>query len=98
MVTEITILTIKEGMTSRFEDDFNKASLYISSIEGYITHQLKKCIEKEHQYILIVTWKTLEDHTIGFRQSEVYLKWKQLLHHYYEPFPEVEHYIDVQTN
>ncbi|WP_281238606.1 hypothetical protein [Flavobacterium praedii] len=34
----------------------------------------------------------MENHTIGFRESEAYLEWKKLLHHYYNPFPIVEHY------
>jgi hypothetical protein len=37
----------------------------------------------------------LEHHTEGFRQSTQYLEWKQLLHHFYDPFPVVEHYYSV---
>ena len=40
-------------------------------------------------------WQSLEDHTIGFRESEAYTTWKSLLHHYYEPFPNVEHFEKV---
>ncbi|MDW3209037.1 MAG: hypothetical protein R8N23_04175 [Reichenbachiella sp.] len=54
-----------------------------------------KCVEKENQYILLVKWNTLEDHEIGFRQSKEYQEWKALLHHFYEPFPEVQHYTKV---
>jgi heme-degrading monooxygenase HmoA len=61
-------------------------------MKGYISHELQHCLENEFQYILLVKWETLEDHTIGFRQSEQYQEWKQLLHHFYEPFPVVEHY------
>ena len=59
---------------------------------GYIYHQLKKCLEIPNQYILLVNWETLEDHEIGFRKSKQYQEWKRLLHHFYEPFPEVYHY------
>ena len=48
-------------------------------MEGYISHSLKKCIEKDRHYILLVKWKTLEDHTIGFRESTEYQECKQLL-------------------
>lgn len=37
-------------------------------------------------------WKKLEDHTQGFRFSPQYQEWKRLLHHFYEPFPTVEHF------
>ncbi|MEX0275520.1 MAG: antibiotic biosynthesis monooxygenase [Flavobacteriaceae bacterium] len=92
MVLEVAILNIKEGMTKEFEVSFRSASKIIASARGYMGHELKKCIERENQYILLVNWKKLEDHEIGFRESEEYQKWKKLLHHYYNPFPEVLHY------
>ena len=92
MVLEVAILNIKVGLSEEFERSFSKASLIISSMKGYISHQLKKCIEHENQFILLVQWKTLEDHEIGFRKSPEYQDWKVLLHHFYEPFPEVLHY------
>ena len=61
-------------------------------MKGYISHQLQRCIEKENRYILLVNWETLEDHTVGFRSSDEYQEWKKLLHHFYDPFPTVEHY------
>jgi len=92
MVLEVAILNVKEGLTEEFEQSFTKTSLIILSMKGYISHQLKKCIERENQYILLVQWETLEDHEIGFRKSLEYQDWKGLLHHFYEPFPEVLHY------
>lgn len=92
MIVEVAQLHVKYGQEVQFEHDFNTAGQYISSINGYIKHTLLKCLEKECQYILLVEWNQLEDHTIGFRNSVAYQHWKQLLHHYYEPFPTVEHY------
>jgi hypothetical protein len=40
----------------------------------------------------------LEDHTIGFRQSAAYQEWRKLLHHFYDPFPVVEHFRKVELN
>ncbi len=92
MILEVAVLQIKEGLSEQFEMAFKEASLIISSMNGYISHQLKKCVEVENQYILLVNWKTLEDHEIGFRKSLEYQEWKRLLHHFYEPFPTVLHY------
>ena len=93
MILEVAILHIKKGMSADFEINFQKASKIISSMKGYISHQLKKCIEEEDKYILLVNWETIEDHEIGFRKSAEYQEWKKLLHHFYEPFPIVEHYV-----
>lgn len=98
MILEAVFLYVKPDLTSQFENDFIKASQYISSIEGYLGHRLEKCIETENKYLLVVDWNTLEDHTIGFRTSKAYLEWKKILHHYYEPFPIVEHFETVFEN
>ena len=92
MILEVAILNIKEGAEIDFENDFKNASKFISAIKGYINHSLSKCIEQKNKYLLLVNWDTLNDHTIGFRQSKEYLEWKRLLHPYYDPFPIVEHY------
>lgn len=92
MILEVAILQVKKGQAQDFEVDFAKAEKYISSINGYIKHDLRKCLEEADKYILLVEWQDLESHTVGFRQSEAYKHWKGLLHHYYDPFPTVEHY------
>ncbi|MFD0587476.1 antibiotic biosynthesis monooxygenase family protein [Paenibacillus sp. GCM10027627] len=92
MILEVAVLNIKAGMTTQFEANFKRASALISSMKGYIKHELKRCLENDHRYLLHVEWETLEDHTEGFRQSPEYLEWKALLHHFYDPFPLVEHY------
>jgi len=92
MIQEIAILDIIPGKNHEYEAAFVQASRIISGMEGYISHTLKKSMEKPNRYLLSVYWETLEDHTEGFRQSEDYQAWKALLHHFYDPFPEVEHY------
>ena len=92
MILEVATLNIKKDLSTEFENNFQKAESIISSIKGYISHQLKKCVEQDDKYILLVNWETIEDHEIGFRQSDAYQEWKALLHHFYEPFPIVEHY------
>lgn len=92
MILEVAILDITTGSTLAFEEAFKQAQTIISSMKGYISHELQRCLENDHRYILLVKWETLEDHTTGFRQSAEYQQWKSLLHHFYNPFPTVEHY------
>lgn len=59
---------------------------------------LSRCMERTGAYLLLVAWDSLEDHTVGFRGSPEYQRWRQLLlHHFYDPFPVVEHYEQVLT-
>jgi heme-degrading monooxygenase HmoA len=92
MILEVALLDVKPNQESDFELAFKKAQRIISSMPGYVSHQLQRCIENQSRYILLVNWTSLEAHTKGFRESEPYLEWKALLHHFYDPFPTVEHY------
>ena len=96
MILEVAILNVIPGREDEFLKAFSKAQDIISKMAGYISHQLKRCIENTSQFILLVEWEKLTDHTVGFRGSKEYQEWKRLLHHFYEPFPTVEHYEDVQ--
>lgn len=99
MILEVAILKVKsEYSTSEFENNFKKASKIISKMKGFVNHELQKCLEEDNKYILLVRWETLEDHTEGFRGSKEYLEWKTLLHHFYDPFPVVEHYTKIELD
>ena len=95
MILEVAILDVKPDRTAKFEADFYQAQTIIASIPGYLGHELKRCLEKQNRYILLVRWMTLAAHTENFRSSADYQQWKALLHHYYDPFPTVEHYEEV---
>ncbi|MDZ8096536.1 MAG: antibiotic biosynthesis monooxygenase [Nostoc sp. DedQUE05] len=96
MILEAVILHVKPGLEFDFETTFKKASKIISSMDGYLSHELHKCIEVNGKYLLLVRWETLESHTVGFRSSAEYREWKKLLHHFYEPFPTVEHFEGIE--
>jgi heme-degrading monooxygenase HmoA len=92
---EVAVLNIRPGQDAAFESAFAEAQAIISASPGYCGHQLRRSIETAGRYILLVRWAALEDHTVGFRQSAAYTEWQQLLHHFYDPFPTVEHYVEV---
>lgn len=95
MILEVAILDLIPGQEDQFQADFQQAQHIIAAMPGYLGHELQHCIEQPSRYLLLVHWQTLEDHVQGFRQSPQYQQWKTLLHHYYDPFPTVEHYAAV---
>ena len=92
MILEVAILQLRSGQEPGFEAAFREAQSIIASMPGYLSHELQRCIEQPNQYILLVRWKTVAHHEIGFRTSPQYQEWKRLLHHFYDPFPTVQHY------
>ena len=86
---------MKPGRESEFEAAFEQAKAIIAGMPGFRSLRLARCIERPETYLLLVEWDRLEDHTEGFRGSAEYEQWRALLHHFYEPFPTVEHFEPV---
>jgi heme-degrading monooxygenase HmoA len=91
-VLESAVLDVRPGEEAAFEASFSEAQSIIAASPGYLSHTLLRCMESKSRYLLLVWWRDLASHTEGFRGSPAYARWKALLHHYYDPFPTVEHY------
>jgi 2-hydroxychromene-2-carboxylate isomerase len=95
MILEVATLDVKPAETGDFEAAFARATPILRASPGYISHELRRCVERERRYLLLVRWRSLEDHVEGFRKSAAYQEWKRLLHHFYDPFPTVEHFASI---
>ncbi len=95
MVLEVATLNVRQGQEAAFEAAFAEAKPIIAGMTGFISLHLQKGVEHPSRYLLLVRWQTIEDHTVGFRQSPLFPRWKELLHHFYEPPPTIEHFTDL---
>ncbi|AQA25907.1 antibiotic biosynthesis monooxygenase family protein [Rhodococcus sp. MTM3W5.2] len=95
MILEHALLQVKSGRSAEFETAFGRAEQIISSMVGFRRLSLSHCLERPGTYLLLVEWDTLADHVEGFRKSPQYAQWSSLLHDFYDPFPTVEHYEQV---
>ncbi len=96
MILEAAVLQVRRGEGARFEEAFSQAKAIIAAAPGYLGHELQRCLEVQGKYLLLVRWVSVEAHEQGFRGSPGYQDWKRLLHHFYEPFPTVEHFTLVE--
>ena len=92
MILEHAVLPVIPGRETEFLRAFAQARRIISSSPGFIDLTLSRGIERPNEFLLLVRWETVEAHTVGFRQSPEYFEWKKLLHHFYDPFPDVVHF------
>lgn len=95
-VLEHALLHVVRGQEAAFEEACARATI-ISAMPGFGGLSVSRCVERPATYLLLVRWDSLEAHTEGFRGSPEYLRWKALLHHFYDPFPLVEHYREVSV-
>jgi heme-degrading monooxygenase HmoA len=100
MILEAARLHVLSGQEAAFLAAFAEARPLIETQHGFQWLELRRCVDEGcgSRFLLLVMWARLEDHTHGFRGSPEYRRWRELLHHFYSPFPEVEHYGEALTS
>ncbi|MCA1667097.1 MAG: antibiotic biosynthesis monooxygenase [Thermomicrobia bacterium] len=94
----VTTLTVRSDLDAAFEAAFATAAPIIATANGYLAHELHRCVEASGIYLLFVRWRTMEDHIVGFRHSPEYAEWRGLLDHFYGEAPLVQHFSGVAAN
>ena len=94
MILEAAQLVVRDGQGAAFEAAMKKARPLIAASPGFQGIEVRPCLERPGVYLLLVQWDRLEDHTDGFRRPDRYEQWRALLHHFYDPFPTVEHFAE----
>jgi heme-degrading monooxygenase HmoA len=97
VITEHALLEVVPGRELEFVASMEQAKSLISASPGFISLRVDRCVERSNRFLLLVEWESLEDHTKGFRGSPAYEEWRSALHHFYDPFPVVEHFETVVT-
>jgi heme-degrading monooxygenase HmoA len=97
VITEHALLDVIPGREDEFIEAMERAQSIIAASPGFVSLRVERGIERPSCFLLLVEWERLEDHTEGFRGSAAYQDWRAALHHFYDPFPLVEHYGAVVT-
>ena len=97
MITEHALLQVIAGREEEFLASMERAKALIAASPGFVSLRVERGVERPSCFLLLVEWARLEDHTEGFRGSPAYQEWRAALHHFYDPFPVVEHFEAVVT-
>jgi heme-degrading monooxygenase HmoA len=97
VITEHALLDVIPGREEEFLAAMDRAKVLIAASPGFASLRVERGIERPSCFLLLVEWERLEDHTDGFRGSAAYESWRAALHHFYDPFPVVEHFEAVIT-
>ncbi len=97
MITEHALLDVTPGREQEFVESMERAKAIVAASPGFVSLRVERCVERPSCFLLLVEWERLEDHTEGFRGSAGYQDWRAALHHFYDPFPVVEHFEPIVT-
>jgi heme-degrading monooxygenase HmoA len=95
MIYEHAELTIAAGRAAEFESAFAAVPAIFAQASGCQGVELRRCLEEGH-YLLVVAWETLDDHTVGFRESELFAQWRAVVGPFFAEPPRVLHYAVVR--
>lgn len=92
MVLEHALIDIDPDRWEDFETAYEQARPVLASTPGCRRVTLHRGIENQSRYLLLVEWETLDDHLVGFRESDRFGKWRELIGPYFDGAPAVDHY------
>ena len=92
MILERALFTIKPGEESDFESAMEQAKEVVGQAPGFRSFSLRRGVERPSTYLLLIEWDSVEAHLQGFRESDLFVRWRELIGLYFATAPEVEHY------
>ena len=93
MILELADIRIAPGQNAAFEEAIERGlRTVISHAKGFAGFKVNRGVESAERYILQIFWNTLEDHTVGFRQSEAFAQWRAIVGPFFASPPVVEHF------
>ncbi|HWU50190.1 MAG TPA: antibiotic biosynthesis monooxygenase family protein [Asticcacaulis sp.] len=91
MIFELARLTIDPAKAADFEAAVAKAAPFFQSAEGCHGMALERIIETPGDYLLRVTWESVEHHMVAFRNSDNFQSWRALAGPFFLSPPQVTH-------
>ncbi len=93
MILEIAEIRIPPGQQAAFDEAIQRGlRTVISRAKGMRGYKVNKGIESPERYVLHIFWDTLEDHTVGFRESPLFAEWRAIVGPFFAQPPVVEHF------
>ena len=93
MILEIADIRIQPGQQAEFQKAIEQGLNTIASqAKGFRGAKVNHGIENPERYVLQIFWDTLEDHTVGFRESELFTQWRAIVGPFFAAPPQVEHF------
>ena len=99
MILELADIRIIAGQQVAFDEAVQRGlNTVIATAKGFQGYKISRGIESPERYVLQIFWDTLEDHTVGFRESPIYPKWRAIVGPFFAVPPVVEHFEWVATS
>ncbi len=91
MITEIADFAVLADKQEQFADAIRDGLALVGETPGFRGARLTRSIETPTRFVLLIEWDTVEAHTVGFRESENFTRWRAIVGPFFDGPPTVEH-------
>ena len=95
MVTEIADIRVVAERADTFPAAVREGLRFVSDTPGFRSARLTRSVETPARFVLLIEWDSVEAHTVGFRESENFGRWRGVVGPFFDGPPHVEHLDDV---
>jgi len=92
VILETATIPVQPGREDEFLAALEQAKEVLAQSPGWRDIRVHRGIERPSVFQLAITWETLEDHTEGFRGSDLFGQWRALIGPFFAEPPQVEHW------
>ncbi len=92
MIREVALIEVKPGQESAFEEALRQARAVLQRAKGCRGYAVDRSIENPSQYRVLISWDTVENHMVDFREGPLFAEWRALIGPHFASPPKVEHF------
>ncbi len=93
MILEVADIRIAPGQQAAFDAAIQQGlNTVVCKAAGFRGFKVNKGVESPERYLLMIYWDTLENHTVDFRQSPLFVQWRAIVGPFFASPPVVEHF------
>jgi heme-degrading monooxygenase HmoA len=97
MILERAVIHVLPAQEAEFEAAISEARGVIAQSPGFRSLRLLRGVERPRDYLMLVEWDSIEDHTVGFRESRLFHQWRGLIGRFFDGEPNIQHFEPLES-
>jgi heme-degrading monooxygenase HmoA len=99
MILEVADILVRPGCGREFDEAILRGvETVIAHSPGFRRYEVQRGVESPERYLLFIEWERLENHTVDFRESAAFARWRAIVGPYFAQPPKVEHFERVTAS
>jgi len=99
VVLEVVDIRAREGEQAAFEEAVVRGiETVVAKAKGFRGYKVNRGVESPDRFLVMIFWDTIDDHMVGFRESEAFDEWRAIVGGLFAEPPKMEHFTLVSKS